>query len=57
MRAPPGMAIGCQLASGAVRGVSGKAVSQRHTNMPPPEFFAGGGAADAGGAHEPAELV
>ena len=54
---PPGMAIGCQLASGAFKGVSGKAVSQRQANIPPPEFFAGDGAADAGGAHEPAVVV
>jgi hypothetical protein len=36
---------------------SGKAMSQRHTNVPPPEFFVGDVAADVAGAHEPAVLV
>ncbi len=33
MRALPGMAIGCWLVSGAFKYVSGKAMSQRHTNI------------------------
>jgi hypothetical protein len=33
MRAPPGMAIGCWLASGAFKSVSGQALFQRHTNI------------------------
>jgi hypothetical protein len=32
-------------------------MSQRHTNIPPPEFFAGDVAADVDGAHETAVLA